>query len=142
MKTIGQMALMIALFCGSLFAGEGRVGEVVKVFTGKYNKPTVEAKVGDMLVFSVGGGTYPGGMVQNLKVEVKGDSLTQIGVFSVPQINEEGQRAVGGIDMSAFLKASKVGEVTITITPLGDLNDALSKPRKFLVIVTKPDETE
>lgn len=139
MTMFSRAVLALLLTCGSVFAADG---EVVKVFTQEFAKPAVEAKLGDLLVFSVQGGSYPGGMIQDLKVEVKGDSLTKVGVFLVPFVTPDGQRAVGGIDMSAFLKTAKVGEATVTITPQGELNEKLSKPMKFVVKVKKPEAAE
>ena len=107
MKMVISALLALALTSKSMFAADG---EVVKVFTQEFSKPAVEAKLGDLLVFSVQGGSFPGGMVQDLKVEVKGDSLSKVGVWLVPVVTPDGQRAVGGIDMSAFLKTAKVGE--------------------------------
>ena len=89
MKSFSSVVLAFALTCGTVFGADEQVGEVVKVFTKEYSKPTVEAKLGDLVVFSVQGGTYPGGMIQNLKVEVKGDSLTKVGVWVVPRGNAE-----------------------------------------------------
>ena len=142
MKSFSSVVLALALTCGTVFGAEEQVGEVVKVFTKEYSKPTVEAKLGDLVVFSVQGGTYPGGMIQNLKVEVKGDSLTKVGVWVVPVVTPNGERAVGGIDMSAFLKTAKVGESTVTITPMGELSKDLSKVMKFTVKVTKQEASE
>ena len=136
MKMVISALLALALTSSSMFAADG---EVVKVFTQEFSKPVVEAKLGDLLVFSVQGGTFPGGMVQDLKVEVKGDSLSKVGVWLVPVVTPDGQRAVGGIDMSAFLKTAKIGEATVTITPQGELNDKLKKPMTFKVKVTKPE---
>ena len=142
MKTLCSFALTVLLTFGSSFGAEDQIGEVVKVFTKENPKPTVEAKLGDLVVFSVQGGSYPGGMIKNLKVEVKGDSLTKVGVWIVPVVTPTGERAVGGIDMSAFLKTAKLGESIVTITPLGDLTKDLAKPMKFTVKVMKPEVFE
>jgi hypothetical protein len=142
MKIVNCFLLAVLLTCGITFGAEENVGEVVKVFTKENPKPTVEAKLGDLVVFSVQGGTYPGGMIKNLKVEIKGDSLTKVGVWVVPVVTPTGERAVGGIDMSAFLKTAKLGESIVTITPQGDLTKELAKPMKFTVKVTKPEANE
>ncbi len=142
MKSIISFVSLVLLTCGITIGAEENVGEVVKVFTKENPKTTIDAKLGDLVVFSVQGGTYPGGMIKNLQVEIKGDSLTKVGVWVVPVVTPTGERAVGGIDMSAFLKTAKVGESTVTITPLGDLTKDLSKPMKFTVKVTKPEAFE
>lgn len=134
-KLIASSFLVVAT-CVTSFAADG---EVVKVFASRPPKEAVEARMGDLLIVSFQGGTYPGGMISGLKVEIKGDCLTKVGVYNVPQINEEGERAVGGIDMSAFLKTAKEGEAIVTITPLGDLGPEKSKSLKFIVTVLKPD---
>lgn len=142
MKSIISFVSLVLLACGITIGAEENVGEVVKVFTKENPKTAIDAKLGDLVVFSVQGGTYPGGMIKNLKVEIKGDSLTKVGVWVVPVVTPTGERAVGGIDMSAFLKTAKLGESTVTITPLGDLTKDLSKPMKFTVKVTKPEAFE
>lgn len=142
MKSIISFVSLVLLACGITIGAEENVGEVVKVFTKENPKTAIDAKLGDLVVFSVQGGTYPGGMIKNLKVEIKGDSLTKVGVWVVPVVTPTGERAVGGLDMSAFLKTAKLGESTVTITPLGDLTKDLSKPMKFTVKVTKPEAFE
>jgi hypothetical protein len=137
---ISAVAVMVAF--ASLACAEEQVGEVVKVFTNESPKRMVEAHLGDLLVFSVQGGSYPGGMIQNLKVELKGDALTKVGVWVVPVVTPEGERAVGGLDMSAFLKTAKLGKTTVTITPQGDLTEELSKTMTFTVNVVKPESFE
>lgn len=136
------LALLAALLTVSTHAADSRPGEVVKVFTRGSKKTTVDARVGDLVVFSVQGGTFPGGFIENLKVEVKGDALSKVGVWFVPNISPEGERAVGGIDCSAFLKAEKPGAATVTITPQGELSKEIGKVLKYTVTVTKPDAPE
>lgn len=118
------------------------VGEVVKVNVNEAGQSNIWARVGDLLIFSVKGGTYPGGMIENLEIAVAGESLENVGVWIVPVINRNGQRAVGGIDMPAFLKAARSGSSVIAITPVGaegaPLAEALAKTKKFSVMVQAP----
>lgn len=140
MKCCTTFGILIAMLCVSAFAAEERPGEVVKVFTRRAKSHVVAARPGDLVVFSVQGGTFPGGFIDNLKVEVKGDALTKVGVWFVPNISEDGERAVGGIDCSAFLKAAKAGQATVTITPIGEsLDKEIGKVLKFTVNVAKPE---
>lgn len=141
-RSIAISAIAMLLALASVTNAEERVGEVVKVFATESPKRIVDAHLGDLIVFSVQGGSYHGGMIQNLKVEVKGDTLTKVGVWVVPVVTPEGDRAVGGLDMSAFLKTAKLGKARVTITPQGELTAELSKPMTFTVNVVKPESFE
>ncbi len=126
---------LFVLTCPVLYAAQPIVGEVVKVFTKDVANAAVNASVGDSVEFSVQGGTYPGGLIKNLKVEITGDALKKVGVWIVPVVSRDGQRGDGGIDMSAFIRAAKGGEATVSITPQGDISGHLAKKKTFTFTV-------
>lgn len=138
-----RAALFAAMVISAPFVAHCRaatpVGKFVKVAADDQAMTNVEARVGDLLIFSVHGGSYPGGMIEHLQIAVAGESVENVGVWTVPSIDAEGRPTVGGLEMSAFLKAARRGQSVVVITPVGPkgavLDAALAKPKKFTVTV-------
>jgi hypothetical protein len=108
----------------------------VRVYNARENKGPVLCSQGDLLQISFPFGLSAEEAIGNLRVEIKGKELTEVGVFQVPVIENGGSTPLKK-NISAFFKAERAGKLVVTITQL-DLNgEARGVPRDFQVVIGK-----
>ena len=112
-----------ALASGAYCQSENEVGDLVRVDTNNPppGKPfTVFVCNGGLVQLSVQCRALGKENLRTLKIQIKGDALEKIAVAEVPVPAPGGKTTDNSRkDLSWFLKAVKVGDATVRITPLG-----------------------
>ncbi len=82
-------------------------------------KKSVTIVAGDFIEAQLFGGSYPGGMIDNVKVEIKGGGVigSVLSKEAVLRVDQKG--AVGGIELVVLLKSSVAGKAEVSLTPTG-----------------------
>ncbi|SFI86939.1 hypothetical protein [Planctomicrobium piriforme] len=118
MGHLTRTATVFLLLAGIATAADP-VGELRKVECREGMWMTVPAKPGDLIQLSFFGGTYPGGMIDNLKVAGLNNSVKKVSVVFIPQISPDGQPLIGGLELAGFFTYHG-GSATLMITPTGE----------------------
>ncbi len=98
-------------------------------------KKSIAVTQGDYIAVKAIGGTYPGGMINNVKVDIKGGIVSSIvSKEAVLAVDQEGR--VGGIQLVVLLKASAAGKAEVSLTPTGEG----VQPKVYILDVTVNDK--
>jgi hypothetical protein len=128
------VCVLSAVATGLAGAGEVPAAKVWRVDTNKQLPPdeksyNVVAYKGDLVHLSVQFSTQPAEALENLKVEIDGKCVDQIGVFLIPvmirstpkpNVTPTEAEDPHKKDLTCVLKGVKEGKATVKITPVGE----------------------
>ncbi|WP_437192153.1 hypothetical protein [Planctomicrobium sp. SH527] len=98
-------------------------------------KKSISVTKGDYIAVKALGGSYPGGMINNVKVDIKGGIVASIVTKeAVLAVDQEGR--VGGIELLVLLKGSAAGKAEVSLTPTG----GGVQPKVYVLDVTVNDK--